>query len=54
VQDVRLLRSDPTWILEVSGVGDLTMEQLAATARADMFCDTFGRTLVVRLIGVKA
>jgi exopolyphosphatase/guanosine-5'-triphosphate,3'-diphosphate pyrophosphatase len=53
VQDVRLLRSDPTWILEVDGVGDLTMEQLAATARADMFSDTFGRALIVRPIGVQ-
>ena len=54
VQGLRLLRSDAAWILEVEGVGDLTMEQLAATARADMFCDTFGRTLIVRPIGVKA
>ena len=39
VQDIRLLRNAPTWILEVEGVGDLTMEQLVATARADMFTD---------------
>ena len=45
VKDVRLLRSDATWILEVDGDGDLTMEQLAATARADMFIETFGRAL---------
>src|SRR6185295_5871163 len=43
VKGVRLLRSDPTWILEVDGEGDLTMEQLASTARADMFIETFGR-----------
>jgi exopolyphosphatase / guanosine-5'-triphosphate,3'-diphosphate pyrophosphatase len=54
VRDLRLVRSDATWILEVDGVGDLTMEQLAATARADMFSDTFGRNLIVRPIGVKA
>ena len=29
-------------MLEVDGTGDLTMEQLAATARADMFIETFG------------
>jgi exopolyphosphatase/guanosine-5'-triphosphate,3'-diphosphate pyrophosphatase len=54
VQDVRLLRTDPTWLLEVDGVGDLTMEQLAATARADMFTETFGPPLVIRPIGVQA
>ena len=37
VRDLRLVRSDRTWILELDGTGDLTMEQLAATARADMF-----------------
>jgi exopolyphosphatase / guanosine-5'-triphosphate,3'-diphosphate pyrophosphatase len=54
VQDVRLLRTDPTWLLEVDGVGDLTMEQLAATARADMFTETFGPPLVIRPMGVQA
>jgi exopolyphosphatase/guanosine-5'-triphosphate,3'-diphosphate pyrophosphatase len=51
---LRLLRSDPTWILEVDGVGDLTMEQLAATSRADMFIETFGRALIIRPTGVRA
>jgi exopolyphosphatase/guanosine-5'-triphosphate,3'-diphosphate pyrophosphatase len=54
VKGVRLLRSDATWILEVDGEGDLTMEQLAATARADMFIETFGRALIVRLTGVQS
>ena len=54
VSDLRLLRHDSAWILEVDGAGDLTMEQLAATARADMFTETFGRTLTIRPIGVKA
>jgi exopolyphosphatase / guanosine-5'-triphosphate,3'-diphosphate pyrophosphatase len=54
VQGIRLLRTDPTWILEVEGVGDLTMEQLAATARADMFSETFGPALIIRPIGVQA
>jgi len=53
VRDLHLLRHDPAWILEVDGAGDLTMEQLAATARADMFTETFGRTLIIRPMGVK-
>jgi hypothetical protein len=30
------------------------MEQLAATARADLFTETFGRALLVRPVGVHA
>ena len=52
VRDLRLLRHDRAWILEIEGAGDLTMEQLAATARADMFVETFGRELIVRPAGV--
>ena len=52
VRNLRILRNDRTWILEVDSVGDLTMEQLAATARADMFIETFGRALTIRPIGV--
>ena len=52
VKDVRLLRDGNTWTLEVDGEGDLTMEQLAATARADMFAQTYGRQLTIRLAGV--
>jgi exopolyphosphatase/guanosine-5'-triphosphate,3'-diphosphate pyrophosphatase len=51
VHNLRLLRRDKSWILEIAGTGDLTMEQLAAAARADMFVDTFGRELVVHLAG---
>ena len=54
VRKIRLLRGDPAWILEADGEGDLTMEQLAATARADMFIETFGRSLTIRPIGVQA
>jgi exopolyphosphatase/guanosine-5'-triphosphate,3'-diphosphate pyrophosphatase len=36
------------WILEIAGTGDLTMECLAATARSDMFRETFGQELVIR------
>jgi exopolyphosphatase / guanosine-5'-triphosphate,3'-diphosphate pyrophosphatase len=52
VRDLRLLRRDRAWILEIEGAGDLTMEQLAATARADMFVETFGRELIIRPAGV--
>jgi exopolyphosphatase/guanosine-5'-triphosphate,3'-diphosphate pyrophosphatase len=52
VKDLRLIKSDPTWVLEIDGTGDLTMEQLAATARSDLFAETFGRALLVRPIGV--
>ncbi len=52
VRSVRLLRDDRGWVLELDATSDVTMEQTAATARADMFADVFGRTLVVRPAGV--
>ena len=52
VRDLRLVRRDSNWILELDGEGDLTMEQLAATARSDMFADVYGRQLVIRRPGV--
>ena len=51
VREVRAVRRASTWILGLEGVGDLTMERLAATARADMFAETFGRSLVVQVGG---
>ena len=45
-------RRERSWILEVDGAGDLTMEQLAATARADMFAEVFGQPLVDPRAGV--
>jgi exopolyphosphatase/guanosine-5'-triphosphate,3'-diphosphate pyrophosphatase len=54
VRDLRVVRSDPAWIVEIDGIGDLTMEQLAATSRADMFSDTFGPALIIRPTGVQA
>ena len=48
VRDLRIVRSDKSWLLELEGTGDLTMERLAATARADMFVETFGRQLIVQ------
>jgi exopolyphosphatase/guanosine-5'-triphosphate,3'-diphosphate pyrophosphatase len=54
VRDLRLIRQDKVWLLELEGTGDLTMEQMAASARADMFADVYGRQLLVRLTGVVA
>ena len=51
VRDARLVRQGLTWILELDGDGDLTMEQLAATARSDMFAEIYGRQLIVRPAG---
>jgi exopolyphosphatase/guanosine-5'-triphosphate,3'-diphosphate pyrophosphatase len=48
VQDAVLIRREGAWILEIDGTGDLTMEQLAATARADMFAETYGHELSIR------
>jgi exopolyphosphatase/guanosine-5'-triphosphate,3'-diphosphate pyrophosphatase len=48
VEDVQVVAVDGGWTLELEGTGDLTMEQLAATARSDMFVETFGRQLTVR------
>jgi hypothetical protein len=38
-------------VLQLEGTGDLTMERLATTARADMFVETFGRQVVVQPSG---
>jgi exopolyphosphatase / guanosine-5'-triphosphate,3'-diphosphate pyrophosphatase len=53
VRDLHIVRRGSTWLLELEGTGDLTMERLAATARADMFVETFGRQLVVQPGGFK-
>ncbi|MBS1818426.1 MAG: Ppx/GppA family phosphatase [Acidobacteria bacterium] len=52
VRDLRLLRDDQPWVLELIGTGDVTMEQLAGTARADLFVEVFGRELLVRSANV--
>jgi exopolyphosphatase/guanosine-5'-triphosphate,3'-diphosphate pyrophosphatase len=48
VRDLRVVRRAGAWVLEITGTGDLTMERLAATARADMFAETFGKPLDVQ------
>jgi len=52
VRDLRVIRRPGTWVVELTGSGDLTMERLAATARADMFAETFGKPLVIQFGGV--
>jgi len=52
VRDVKLIRRGSNWVLELEGDADLTLEQLAATARGDMFAETYGRQLIVRRAGV--
>jgi exopolyphosphatase/guanosine-5'-triphosphate,3'-diphosphate pyrophosphatase len=47
VRDLRLVRRDTTWLMEIEASGDVTMERLAATARCDLFVATFGRQLVI-------
>jgi exopolyphosphatase/guanosine-5'-triphosphate,3'-diphosphate pyrophosphatase len=54
VTGLALVRRERSWILEIDGTGDLTMEQLAATARADMFADTFGQELAIRRAHVQS
>jgi hypothetical protein len=47
VTDVRLARQDRAWVLTISGQGDLTMERLAGSARADLLREAFGRDVTV-------
>jgi exopolyphosphatase / guanosine-5'-triphosphate,3'-diphosphate pyrophosphatase len=46
VKDVKVLPEDDGWVLEVDGAGDLTMERLAALARADFLTEVFGRKII--------
>jgi exopolyphosphatase/guanosine-5'-triphosphate,3'-diphosphate pyrophosphatase len=48
VKDLRVLPEDDDWVLEVEGAGDLTMERLAALARADYLTEVFGRKVAFR------
>lgn len=48
VTTLRIARRDRRYVLDIEGNGDLTMELLAASARADLFAEVFGQDLVVR------
>lgn len=51
VKAVKVLREDDHWVLEVEGGGDLTLERLAALARADLLTEVFGRRVSFREAG---
>ena len=50
----RLVKSEKAWVLELVPSGDVTMEQLAARARIDLFVEVFGHELIIRAVGVDA
>ena len=52
VRDLRVDIGGESWVLQVEGTGDLTMERLVAASRADMLTEVFGRRLVVQGAGV--
>jgi len=54
VRDIRLVKSEKAWVLELVPSGDVTMEQLAARARIDLFVEVFGHELIIRAVGVDA
>jgi exopolyphosphatase / guanosine-5'-triphosphate,3'-diphosphate pyrophosphatase len=51
VAEVGLHEEDGRWVIELHGRGDLTMERMAATSRADLLVDVFGKHVVVRGAG---
>lgn len=54
VRDVRVVREEDQWVLEAEGGGDLTLERLAALARADLLVEVFGRKVAFREAAVRA
>jgi exopolyphosphatase / guanosine-5'-triphosphate,3'-diphosphate pyrophosphatase len=49
ITDLAVRREDDHWVLEVDGAGDLTMERLAVTSRADLLAQVFGHDLLFRI-----
>ena len=54
VREVRAAARGRAWVLEVEGAGDLTIERLAALARADLLTEVFGRKVGFREAGGRA
>jgi exopolyphosphatase/guanosine-5'-triphosphate,3'-diphosphate pyrophosphatase len=54
IRDLRVVQDNGTRVLLVDGTGDLAMERLASTARADLFTESFGGKLVFRESGGSA
>ncbi len=48
VRDVRVRHEEGVFVLEVDGAGDLTLERLAALARADWMAEVFGARVTFR------
>jgi exopolyphosphatase/guanosine-5'-triphosphate,3'-diphosphate pyrophosphatase len=48
VRDLHVLTREGAWIIEYDSTGDATMEQMAATAKADMLADILGRRVIIR------
>jgi exopolyphosphatase/guanosine-5'-triphosphate,3'-diphosphate pyrophosphatase len=53
LRDVRVVQEEDHWVLEVDGGGDLTLERLAALARADLLVEVFGRRVAFRESGTR-
>ena len=51
VRDVRVVKEEDQWCLEVDGAGDFTMERLASLSRSDLFAEIFGKKLAFREAG---
>jgi exopolyphosphatase/guanosine-5'-triphosphate,3'-diphosphate pyrophosphatase len=53
ITDLRLVRRDKVWLLELEATEDVVMEQMAASSRADMFIETFGREVIIQPAGLR-
>jgi exopolyphosphatase/guanosine-5'-triphosphate,3'-diphosphate pyrophosphatase len=51
VKNVRILSEEGSWVIEVEGAGDLTMERLATLSRSDHLTDVFGQRVAFREAG---
>ncbi len=54
VKDVKILSEEGSWVLEVEGAGDLTMERLASLSRSDFLTEVFGQRITFREAGVRS
>jgi exopolyphosphatase/guanosine-5'-triphosphate,3'-diphosphate pyrophosphatase len=48
IRDLKVRPEEGTMVVELDAGGDLTMERLAASARADLMNEVFGRRVVLR------
>jgi exopolyphosphatase/guanosine-5'-triphosphate,3'-diphosphate pyrophosphatase len=51
VHDLQVVRGERAWLIELQATGEITMEQMAAAARTDMFAEVYGRQLTFRAAG---